>query len=309
MLLISRSQVRELLDWDSVLQGTSRGLRAEAADNALVATEVRYSRGALHLKSAAFGEGGVLTVKANLRPDAGNVSGLLLIYDLGKEDLAAAVDSGLFTALRTAAIATVAARALCRRPGVRMALLGFGKVGQLTLERVCETMEISEARVWTRRGPAATTAPSTTSSGTPVRMMSTAAEAVADADIVITCTPARQPLLEAKDLKDSAVVIAMGADSHGKRELGEGVLDGAFLVGDVPSECLKVGEFAYLGRPADVAIHSVGRILDGEQPISAEGSRVVFDSVGSSLVDAAVASILLDTAVAKGVGTPFDLQR
>jgi len=49
--------------------------------------------------------------------------------------------------------------------------------------------------------------------------------AVAGAGLVLTATPAREPLIAAADLDDHAVVLAMGADIRGKRELGDGVLD------------------------------------------------------------------------------------
>ncbi|MDA8103397.1 MAG: hypothetical protein M0Z34_10585 [Nitrospiraceae bacterium] len=308
MLLVTRSQVRAILDWEDVIQATKRGLVAEVAKSAIVTAEVRYARGGLHLKSAALDEDQVLTVKANLRPDGGNVSGLLLVYDLEKGTLAAAVDSGLFTAMRTAAIATLAAQTLCRRSGIRLAVLGYGKVGQTTLERVCSSMDVADARIWTRRDLSEDEVPAKTTSGVPVRTVNDVAGAVADADLVITCTPSREPIVGPADLKESAVIVAMGADSYGKRELGEGILNRAFLVGDVPSECVRVGEFAYLGPANSSAILPLGKVLAGEAPLQYEGACVVFDSVGSSLVDAAVASALLRAVESSGAGTPVDLQ-
>ena len=308
MLLVTRSQVRAILDWEDTVQATKRGLMAEVEGSAVVAAEVRYAHGGLHLKSAALDEDQVLTVKANLRPDGGNVSGLLLVYDLRKGALAAAIDSGLFTSLRTAAIATLAAQTLCRRSGIRLAVLGYGKVGQTTLERVSSSMDIADARIWTRRGLSAHEVPANTTSGIPVRAVTNVSDAVADADLVITCTPSREPIVCLTDLKESAVIVAMGADSHGKRELGEGILDRAYLVGDVPSECAKVGEFAYLASGTNSVILPFGRVLAGEAPLPSESDRVVFDSVGSSLVDAAVASVLIQAVESSGAGTPVDLQ-
>jgi ornithine cyclodeaminase/alanine dehydrogenase-like protein (mu-crystallin family) len=130
-------------------------------------------------------------------------------------------------------------------------------------------------------------------------------EAVAGADVVITCTPAREPILRAADLADDVLVLAMGADSRGKRELADGVLDGAQLFADVPSDAVVVGEFAQL--PAGSADRVVGlgaRLADGGARTAA--ARTVVDSVGSPAVDAAVSAMVLEAASAAGSGTWVD---
>lgn len=55
-------------------------------------------------------------------------------------------------------------------------------------------------------------------------MAPTAAEAVTGADIVITTTSSRTPILFGEWLNDHALVIAVGADSIGKRECDDTVL-------------------------------------------------------------------------------------
>jgi ornithine cyclodeaminase len=52
---------------------------------------------------------------------------------------------------------------------------------------------------------------------------------VAGAELVVTVTPAREPLLEAEWLHPSATVVAVGSDGGGKRELGDSVLAAAVL--------------------------------------------------------------------------------
>ena len=87
---------------------------------------------------------------------------------------------------------------------------------------------------------------------------------MAGAGIVLTATPSRQPLVTGADLDNDALVLAMGADTRGKRELGEGVLDGAELVADVPADAAVVGELAYLPGGADLArCIALGELLAG----------------------------------------------
>ena len=82
----------------------------------------------------------------------------------------------------------------------------------------------------------------------------------------------------------------MGADTRGKRELGDGVLDDAELVADVPADAAEVGELAYLpGGPDPARCVALGDLLAGRRPLPG-GRRIVFDSVGTAVADAATES-------------------
>lgn len=131
-------------------------------------------------------------------------------------------------------------------------------------------------------------------------------QAVAGADIVLTATPAREPLVTGADLGDHALVLAMGADTRGKRELGDGVLDDAELVADVPADAAEVGELAYLpGGPDPARCVALGDLLAGRRQLTG-GKRIVFDSVGTAVTDAAAVALILATAEREQVGTRLD---
>ena len=102
----------------------------------------------------------------------------------------------------------------------------------------------------------------------------------------------------------------MGADTRGKRELGEGVLDGAELVADVRPR--RPWSASWRTCPA-------GRIRPGASrsgscwPAAAArlarapgGRRIVFDSVGTAVVDAAAVAMVLAAAERAGVGALVD---
>jgi ornithine cyclodeaminase/alanine dehydrogenase-like protein (mu-crystallin family) len=132
--------------------------------------------------------------------------------------------------------------------------------------------------------------------------------ATKNADVVISCTPSRTPLITAADLKEGVAVIALGADSPGKRELASDVLEGSLLLVDVRAGATAVGETSYLGAGAEKAIWAeFGQLLAGQVTLPAvRPVRVVFDSVGSSFVDAAVSAVVVDEAERRGLGTPFN---
>jgi ornithine cyclodeaminase/alanine dehydrogenase-like protein (mu-crystallin family) len=135
----------------------------------------------------------------------------------------------------------------------------------------------------------------------PVTVAATPGEAAAGVGLVLTATPSREPLLTAAELSRTPLVLAMGADTAGKRELGPGVLDDAHLVIDT-SDAFSVGESAYL--PAGRDSVTLGDLLAGERTLDS-GRRIVFDSVGSAVVDVAVTDLVLALAEREDFGTGY----
>jgi ornithine cyclodeaminase/alanine dehydrogenase-like protein (mu-crystallin family) len=308
--LLNRSEVRSLLRWPELIEATQQALvaLATAPSTTAVSAQLPFSGGSLHLKAGALAEPPVLSVKANLRPDAGGSAGAVLAFDPVAATLRAILDSSDITAMRTAAIAAVAARQLARPGPAAVAVIGVGPVGRQSLTALREVLDVADVRLWSRHAGHADGVASTIDG--PVSVHRTPGEAAAGADVVVTCTPSREPLLFPDDLAPGVLVLAMGADTRGKRELGAGVLAGASVVTDITADALSVGECAYLPDGADrEGCVELGQLLAGQQVLAAGGSRIVFDSVGSAAVDAAVTALVLSLAEREQVGTMFQLGR
>jgi len=123
---------------------------------------------------------------------------------------------------------------------------------------------------------------------------STAADAVTDADIVITTTSSRTPILRGEWLSDHALVIAVGADSIGKRECDDTVLRRATrFVTDNCEQSAQLGELQHL--PDDCrATRTVelGVLLSQKDHASPQGIQLV-DLTGIGAQDAAIAELAL----------------
>jgi len=303
--LLTRSQVRSLLRWPGLIEATAQALIDASSGGfaTAAASQLHVPGAALHLKSGALAQPPVLTVKANVRPEAGGAAGLIMVFDPVRYAVRAVLDSADITAARTGAVAAVAARQLAGRGPHTLALLGAGPVARQALAALSQVVELGEVRIWSRdpaRSAAlAVTASRGTAAGSPE-------QAIAGAGIVLTATPAQEPLVTGDDLADDVLVLAMGADTRGKRELGDGVLDGAELVADVPENAAEVGELAYLpGGPDPARCVALGELLAGRRRL-AGGKRVVFDSVGTAVADAAAVALILATAEHEQVGTVLD---
>jgi ornithine cyclodeaminase/alanine dehydrogenase-like protein (mu-crystallin family) len=308
VVLINRSQVRELLNWPDMLAATGDALVAATGPGvATVATQLVVPGASLHLKAGAITDPALMSIKANLRPDAGSASGAILAFDLERQRLHAVIASGDLTAMRTAAIAAVAARALRGTSPTTVALLGAGPVAQRVDEALRFLGCASEVRVWSRR---ISRAADLAAGASPAvhRVCGTVDEALDGAELVVTCTPSREPLFEADRLHAEAVVLAMGADSPGKRELPDELLARAEIYADVRSDALRVGDCAHLAESDVARVRELGTLLASGLPAErGKGQHVVFDSVGSSAVDAAVVALVVTRAAERGLGDRFEL--
>jgi ornithine cyclodeaminase len=130
----------------------------------------------------------------------------------------------------------------------------------------------------------------------------TVREAVAGADVVITCTATREPLLRAEWLAPGAHVTALGSDGPDKRELDVGVLAGAdLLVVDGRTQCSQIGELHHaldaevVLSPDDVI--ELGEICAGLRPgRTSEEQMTVCDLTGLGAQDVAAAALVLERA-------------
>jgi ornithine cyclodeaminase/alanine dehydrogenase-like protein (mu-crystallin family) len=295
--LLTRSQVRSLLSWPELIEAAERALIAMATGGVAAASsdQLQVPGAALHLKSGALLQPPVLSVKANLRPAAGGSAGLVVVFDPVRCCVRAVLDSADITAMRTGAMTAVAARQLVSPGGHAVAVIGAGPVASQSLAALRHVMEVTAVRLWSRdRARADTLAAGL---DLPVTVAGSPDEAAAGASVIVTATPAREPLLHAGSLAAGAVILAMGADTRGKRELAGGVLDGAAIVADTVAGAFEVGECAYLpaGFSQDGCV-TLGELAAGLRALPAGRQRTVFDSVGTAVVDAAATGLVLDLA-------------
>jgi ornithine cyclodeaminase len=131
--------------------------------------------------------------------------------------------------------------------------------------------------------------------GVEVRVAATPSVAVADADVVVTTTPSREPLLHAGDLPAGVHVTAMGSDGAGKRELAPDVLERADLVVvDDLAQSRRIGELRRVPEGRVAGPVTLGAVLAGDVEGRRDGAqRTVCDLTGTGVQDTAIARGLL----------------
>ena len=133
----------------------------------------------------------------------------------------------------------------------------------------------------------------------PVKVCKTAEEAVRNADVIFTQTPAAKTVLELGWLKPHATIIASGSDQPTKNEIPVDVMKASKFVTDLTRQCSRVGELrsalaAKVMTEADVYAE-LGDVITGKKAGRVGDELILVDLTGTGAQDAAIGQIAWDT--------------
>jgi alanine dehydrogenase len=219
------------------------------------------------------------------------VTGLIVLSDLDTGEPLLLLDARSVTALRTGAVAAVAARALGRAGARTAGVVGCGLHGAWTArclvaagygEGVCSDVDAEAAsRLAGELGWAT----------------GSREEALA-CDVVNCVTPGHEPVVDAGDLHPGLHLNMLGADGPGKAEATPGAVASCRLFCDEWEQAVHGGELTgavgagLVGRDQ---VRELGAVLAGDAP-GRPGDEAVtlFDSTGLAIQDLAVAAAALE---------------
>lgn len=240
-----------------------------------------------------------------------SLNGLMILFS-ATTGLVQAIflDNGYLTDVRTAAAGAVAARRMAPPTVGTAGVLGTGVQARLQLEAAHAVRPFDKALVWGRDPvkAAATAADLARTLGIDARPEADPARLVAEAQLVVTTTPARDPILRADWLHPGLHVTAMGSDQAGKNELDPRILAAADLyVCDRAAQAEALGELRAAiaagiwtrGAPTELGAVVAGAVAGRPFP----GAVTVCDLTGTGAQDTAIATHALAAARAAGAGT------
>ncbi|RUV64540.1 ectoine utilization protein EutC, partial [Mesorhizobium sp. M5C.F.Ca.IN.020.14.1.1] len=224
------------------------------------------------------------------------------------------LDNGYLTDIRTAAAGAVAAKHLSRPDSSIAAIFGAGVQAGLQLEALMLVRPIAEARIWARDAAKAEAAADALGErlGIAVRADPDAANAAADADIIVTTTPSTEPLIKAGFVLAGQHITAMGSDAEHKNEMAPAILRMADLyVADSAKQTRLLGELHHAiaagVMAADAEVTELGQIIAGEKHGRRSASDItIADLTGTGVQDTAIATLARDRARAGNAGTIFE---
>jgi thiomorpholine-carboxylate dehydrogenase len=199
----------------------------------------------------------------------------------------AVMDGRLITEMRTAAVSAAAMKRLAGAHGRVLALLGSGVQARAHLEALSQICKFDEVRVWSR-----TRAHAERFAERHGAAAMSAEAAVQGADVIVTATAAREPVLRGGWLEPGALVLAVGAPRPDWRELDDRAMANALVVDSREAVLEESGDVILSGAAIDAEI---GEIFAGIKP-APTGRTTVFKSVGLAVEDIAAAKLVYDLA-------------
>ena len=241
-----------------------------------------------------------------------SLSGMMTVYSATEGFVQAVLlDNGYLTDLRTAAAGAVAARHLAPRTVTTAGVLGTGLQARLQMQAAHLVRPFRRCLVWGRDGAKAQACADDLARdlGIEVRAVTAAEEVVRESQLVVTTTPARDPILMADWLHPGLHITAMGSDAGGKNEIDPAALDRADLyICDRVSQCAALGELR-VARAAGLMASDpseLGQVITGAAVGRASDDQItICDLTGTGAQDTAIANVALARARAQGAGTAF----
>ncbi|AGB73633.1 MULTISPECIES: ectoine utilization protein EutC [Rhizobium] len=224
------------------------------------------------------------------------------------------LDNGYLTDVRTAAAGAVAAMHLARKDASVAAVFGAGMQARLQLQALMLVRQIREARIWARDAAKANKTARELSDqlGISVIASDSREAAVAGAHVIITTTPADQPILEARWLEQGQHITAMGSDAEHKNEVeAEAIARADLYVADSLAQTRRLGELHHAieaGAVAeDRALRELGQIVAGAVAGRTDDRQItIADLTGTGIQDTAIANLAFARALAVKAGTTID---
>jgi len=326
VLILREPQIRSLIGPTQALTAVrdafARLARGEASLPGVIGLDVPPHGGEVHVKGAWLHGTPYFSIKeaagfyANLARGLPLSSGLILVFDATTGFLRAILfDNAYLTELRTGAAGALAAELLAPRVARQVGILGSGSQARYQLEALLGVRRPERVVIWGRTPEHvdACVAEMRARFGLPVAAAASAREAVEGSAIVVTTTPARQPIVRAEWVGPGTHVTAVGSDGPHKQELEAGLLARADkVVVDRLDQCLRLGELHHAVvaglYSADAVYAELGELAAGLKPgRAADGEITLADLTGVGVQDAAVANLVVSEALRQGIGETLEI--
>ncbi len=325
VLLLSRAEVEGLVSMREAIKAVEGAFRAKGLGKVQMPPKsyvyFKGHNGDFRVMPAYLEEMGAAGVKiVNAHPRNPKEHGLptvmatILLLDPKTGAPLTIMDGTWITNVRTGAAGAVAAKYLARKDSRVVAMLGAGVQARTQLLALNEVLNIEEVRVSDLLAKKAEQYAEEMGEklGADVKVAKKAEEAVEDADVAVTTTPARKPILMNDWIPKGMHINAIGADAPGKQELDPRILLRAKVVVDDVEQAIHGGE---VNVPLSKGIISrgdiyadLGEIVTKKKPGRTSRDEItVFDSTGLAVQDIATDWVVYKKAKAMGKGREVEL--
>jgi alanine dehydrogenase len=322
-LILTDDEVKQLLSMSEVIEAVESAFKQKGLGRVQMPPKMylyyKKYNGDLRAMPTFLEDLDISAVKiANVHPDnpiktdLPTVMAVIILIDPSTGAPIAIMGGKTITGMRTGAAGSIAAKYLARKESKVVGLVGAGTQARAQLMFLLKMYEkLEEVRVCDRSTVAKNNFVSEMQQavGNFCKIIPAASirKAVEGADIVVTATPSRKPLVMNDMVSAGMHINCIGADAVGKEELDPNILKRAKIVVDDWEQASHSGEINIpLSRgiiTKDNIWAEIGEIVAGLKPGRQRQDEItVFTSTGLAVQDAVTAKIAFSKALAAKVG-------
>ncbi|NJO53565.1 MAG: ornithine cyclodeaminase family protein [Bacteroidales bacterium] len=283
--------LRPLLDWDELIAVERDALIRFSAGSVIqpvrnmieIEADQRYLGVMPAIEEQAMGLKLVCFYPGNAGTEVPTHTAIILLFDTHTGAPLAVLDGRLITEMRTAAVSAAVTDRLAAPDARVLTLVGSGVQARAHLEALQRVRRFSEIRVWSRT-PEHARRFAEDHGATALDLEA----AVRGADVIVTATNARDPLVKGRWLKPGAHVNAVGSPRPTWRELDDEAMAFALVVDSREAVLRESGDVILSGATIRAEI---GELFAGTVDVPAS-ETTVFKSVGIAIEDLAAAALV-----------------
>src|SRR5438105_1766370 len=221
--------------------------------------------------------------------------GGVILFDGVTGEMLAMVNASAITAIRTAAVSALATRVLAREDASDLAIIGAGVQARVHLKAIACVRTLERLRVAARHSETARAFAEEMSPqfSFPIEAVTNCEQAIRNADIIVTATNTREPIMRREWLAPGTHINAIGTFSPKAREIDSATMAAATIFTDRRESLFnEAGDYLIAAQEGAIDQTSLaaelGEVLIGEhQGRSSSDEITLFKSLGLAIDDLA----------------------
>jgi ornithine cyclodeaminase/alanine dehydrogenase-like protein (mu-crystallin family) len=307
MLYLTEQNVRELLPMPVCIELMQTAFQRLAAGEAINQPRRRLilpTGSVLHYMAA--GDGQYYGAKIYATNPRHGAHFLFLLYRAADAEPLAILDANNLGQIRTGAASGLATKFMAPAGASTLAIIGSGFQARTQLEATRAVLPFLEVRVWSR-DPAKRAA---FAAETNTRAVETAEQAVRGAQIVVTATNAKEPVISSEWVAPGTHINVMGSNQANRREIPAELVHRADLIAvdSIEQARMEAGDLVMVLEEKDWSSPRIVELKDvvaaGASARRPPGQITLFKSIGLAVEDVIAAAFVYEQAQAQGIGSP-----
>ena len=325
MLVLSEKQVQSLIDIEELIAALTQAHIQYSTGKAVMPVRLvvplpeiqgRITSMPGYLNEAkALGMKVVTYFQNNPQQNLPAILATIMLFSAESGKMIAVMDGSYITAIRTACASALATQALANRETPVLGILGAGVQARTHIQALARVRKLRAIKIYSPSAdsPARIKKSMEAEIGIPIDVAKSGEEVVRNADILVTVTTAKQPIVKSEWLKPGVHINAVGSHRPDLREIDGATLARAKVVVDsraaIMAECGDILLALKENSVGDDVIHGeIGEVLAGAKLGRSSFDEItLYKSVGIAIQDVATANLVYRKALERNVGSHVEI--